>query len=61
VMSEAVENLLNSTKEKLSTCEKTLFLTSLAKPVAILEAKKPTPTVQIAPIKANNSIQKPLL
>lgn len=40
VMSDAVENLSNSSIEKLSTLENTSFLKSLATPAADLAAKK---------------------
>jgi len=59
VIREAVENLLNSETEKLSTLVNTSCLISRAKPVAILEAKKPTRTAQIAPSNVTTNINQP--
>jgi hypothetical protein len=56
VIRDAVENLLNSIREKLSIFEKTLSLIADANLVAVLEAKNDAAIVHRPPNKDTNSI-----
>jgi len=59
VINEAVENLLNSVFEKLSTFLKTAFLKSLATPAPTRDDRNAELIAAIEPIKAIPNIIKP--
>ena len=60
VIREAVENLSNSTLEKLSTLEKVSLRISRAAPAAVLDARKPTAIVLAPPTSETSSINPPV-